>query len=210
MLKRKGPLLVVALLVLVGVVGTMSVAYALWSKSLNIEGTVGTGRVHGRWGQAVSTDPPGSLDLKDEMGNRYEKDVGMLECIINPDDPEVLDITIHNGYPSYHADCQVAWVNDGTIPVVVSDLLAGPDEDSLRQIPFDVFADLDLNDDGEPDINLMVCNGLCTQVDPGEYDAYSIWIHVKQSAPQDGDPLEFVVKQPLNQWNEPGPKCSRR
>lgn len=206
MRQKNVPLSVLALLAVTVALGIGGVGYALWSKSLNVEGTVDTGRVHALWTQAVSTDPPGSQDLKDMLGNRYKKDVGMVECVVDESDPEVLNIAIHNGYPSYHADCQVAWTNDGTIPVVVSDLLAGPDENSLRQIPFDRFVDLDLDDDGQPDINLMIANGLCTQVDPGDCDAYSIWLHVKQAAPQ-GTPLKFVAKQPLNQWNEPGPKC---
>lgn len=180
----------------------LGVGYGLWYKVLTIGGEVNTGTVHGYWLSAVTTDPPGSNDLKDTAGNRYEKDVGELECTIDTGDPEILHFTINNGYPSYYADCEVAWINDGSIPVNVAELRAGPAAGPLVPIPFDVFNDLDLDGDGEFDINLMVENGLGTQIDPGDKDAYSVWVHVKQAAPQD-ETLEFKVEFQLNQWNHP-------
>jgi len=198
--KWRSPALLLALL-LVLALASLGLGYGLWSKTLTIDGTVNTGTVHAKWTAAVTTDPPGSPDLKDESGARYDKDVGMLECTIDDIDPEILHYTIHDGYPSYYADCEVEWTNDGTIPVDVADLRAGPEGGPLVSIPFDEWVDLDLDDDGLNDINLKVVNGLLVQIDPGKKDAYSVWVHVKQDAPQDAV-LGFDIEVQLNQWNE--------
>jgi len=187
---------------LVVALASLGIGYGLWYKVLTVGGEVNTGTVHGYWTGAVTTDPPGANDVKDETGARADKDVGMLECTIDGLDPEILHYTIHNGYPSYYADCEVEWTNDGTIPVKVVALRAGPEGGPLVDIPFDTWVDLDLNGDGENDINLKLTNGLLTQIDPGDDDAYSVWVHVKQTAPQ-GAVLGFDVEIQLNQWNEP-------
>lgn len=198
--KWRSPVLLLVLALLLAL-ASLGVTYGLWFKVLTIDDTVHTGTVHAKWLSAVTTDPLGALDLEDEFGNRSDKDVGMLECTIDDLDPEILHYTIHDGYPSYYADCEVAWINDGTIPVDVAGLRAGPEGGPLVSIPFDMWVDLDLNGDGLDDINLMIDNGLLVQIDPGQKDAYSVWVHVKQDAPQDAV-LGFDIEIQLNQWNE--------
>ena len=200
MLKRKGPLLVVGLLALVGAVGTMSVAYALWSKTLNIEGTVDTGRVHARWSQAVSTDPPGALDLKDEMGNRYEKDVGMLECAINPDDPEVLDITIHNGYPSYMGGCEAEYTVLGSVPVVVESISFAPGQ-GLTNCSVDQSQNTGTLTVLCDQLTVKWTDGLCVQLHPGDEHAGSLKVHVEQEAEMSSE-YTFDLGVLLVQFNE--------
>ena len=109
------------------------------------------------------------------------------------------------GYPSYYADCQLHYTNTGTIPVVVEDLRVGPAGGPMVSIPFDECVDLDLDGDGEFDINIEVFNETCMQIEPGETVAISMCVHVKQAAPQ-GEELKFVVEQQLNQFNE-APRC---
>ena len=198
--KWRSPVLLLVLALLLAL-ASLGVGYGLWSKILTIDDTVHTGTVHAQWTSAVTTDPAGAFDLEDELGNRSDKDVGMLECTIDDIDPEILHYTIHDGYPSYYADCEVEWTNDGTIPVDVADLRAGPEGGPLVSIPFDTWVNLDLNGDRLDDINLMITNGLLVQIDPGAKDAYSVWVHVKQDAPQ-GKTLGFDVEVQLNQWNE--------
>lgn len=197
--KWRSPVLLLVLALLLAL-ASLGLGYGLWSKTLTIDGTVSTGTVHAKWTSAVTTDPDGAKDIKDETGARSDKDVGMLECTID-DNPQILHYTIHDGYPSYYADCQVEWLNDGTIPVDVADLRAGPEGGPLVSIPFDTWVDLDLDGDTFYDINLKVVNGLLEQIDPGESDAYSVWVHVKQDAPQDAV-LGFDIEIQLNQWNE--------
>jgi len=198
--KWRSPVLLLVLALLLAL-ASLGVGYGLWFKVLTIDDTVHTGTVHAKWRSAVTTDTTGALDLEDEFGNRSDKDVGMLECTIDDIDPEILHYTIHDGYPSYYADCEVEWINDGTIPVDVVALRAGPEGGPLVSIPFDQWVDLDLDGDTFYDINLKVVNGLLVQIDPGETDAYSVWVHVKQKAPQ-GAVLGFDIEIQLNQWNE--------
>jgi len=196
--KWRSPALLLALL-LVLALATLGLGYAHWEKLLDIDGTVNTGEVNAIWTAANTTDPVGANDLKDATGARSDKDVGMLECTIDAN-PQILHYTIHNGYPSYYADCEVEWTNNGTIPVDVVALRAGPEGGPLVSIPFDTWVDLDLNGDMLNDINLKVVNGLLVQIDPGASDAYSVWVHVKQDAPELAV-LGFDVQIQLIQWN---------
>jgi len=194
------------------VLAALGIAYGLWSKTLTIAGVLDTGRVHALWTGASSSDrmyaldqnlvnyPPGTVVDTD-------KDVGRLDCTIDRTDPEILHFTVVNGYPSYYADCQGEWTNDGTIPVkVVALRVATPCGGPPVSIPFDRWVDLDLNCDGKFDINFQVANNLCEQVDPGQISADSIKVHVKQDAPQ-GVPLTWTTEIQLNQWNESSPPC---
>lgn len=206
-MRKRGGVTILSLVLLLALL-SVGVSYGLWSKTLFIEGTVNTGRVHAKWSNASSSDRTGALDMNlDPNGNVIEvpKDVGRLICEINTEDPQILDFTVINGYPSYYADCEGEWTNDGTIPVKIVALRAGPAGGPIVDIPHDTWVDMDLNGDGANDINLQVVNGLCTQVHPGETEAYSIKIHVKQAAPQNAE-LKFVVEVQLNQWNE-APIC---
>ena len=203
--------LVAALLVVLAALG---VAYGLWFKTLTISGSIETGKVHALWTSASSSDragagdqnlinyPPGKVVPAPE-----NKDVGRLDCTIDAVDPEILHFTVVNGYPSYYADCEGEWTNDGTIPVKVVALRVAPEGGTMVDVPFDSWVDLDLNGDGKFDINFQIANGLCEQVDPEGIAANSIKVHVKQDAPQN-TPLKFDVEIQLNQWNESSPPCS--
>ena len=200
---------IVLALLLVAALAGLALAYALWSKTVSIGTTVQTGRVHARWIAASSSDRTGALDQNlDPDGNVIEvdKDVGRLACTINRADPEILNFVVHNGYPSYFADCQGEWKNDGTIPVKVVDLRVDTDCGGPVSIAFDKWVDLDLDCDGKFDVNFQVSNDLCHQVDPGEVEANSIKVHVKQDAPQ-GRTLQWKAEIQVNQWNESSPPC---
>lgn len=197
-------------LLLIIALAAIGVASALWSKTLTISGTVYTGDVDAIWTAASSSDRNGARDqnLVDGQVVEVDKDVGRLDCTIDGEDPQILYFTVVNGYPSYYADCEGEWTNTGTIPVVVVDLRVDTECPGVEptSVPFDGWVDMDLDCDGKFDINFQLTNGLCTQIDPGETEANSIKVHVKQDAPQ-GQELRFTAEIQVNQWNESSPPC---
>jgi hypothetical protein len=204
----------IAVVLLVVALATLGVAYGLWSEVLVIHSTVNTGTVHALWRTASSSDRTGSLDqnLVDYPPGTVvdmTKDVGRLGCTIDAVDPEILNFTVYNGYPSYYADCEGEWINNGTIPVNVVDLRVDTDCPGVDpvSVPFDQWVDLDLNCDGKFDINFQITNHLCSQYEPGEGEANSIKVHVKQGAPQTSA-LSWRAEIQLNQWNESFPPCT--
>jgi hypothetical protein len=100
---RRIPLVVLAAIMLF-VLSTIGVAYALWAEALTIDGTVYTGEVYGEWTSCICND-----DVLDPLPNPWpysypipvRKDVGSTSCSIDPNDPRIMHLTILNGYPSY-------------------------------------------------------------------------------------------------------------
>lgn len=95
-------------LVLTLVLGSMGVGYAMWDKTLDINGTVNTGEVNL---EIVSVAPD---DLGIDPG--YDKDVGSTTAVIDPGDQSIT-VTVTNGYPCYGVHVHFTVHNNGTVPV---------------------------------------------------------------------------------------------
>lgn len=110
-MRLKGTRARLTALVLVLVVGlvALGVAYAQWTASLTINGTVNTGSVDGSWTDAHcwdnETPPP---------------DVGTVSVLGLSSD--TLTVTVGNAYPSYEAHCDVKYTIGGSIPVKIKSL----------------------------------------------------------------------------------------
>lgn len=105
-------------LVLVFVLGTLGVGYAMWDKTLFIDGTVNTGEVDAIFTTAECVEDP----------EAEGKDVG--SCTLTGVGEQTLTITITNGYPCYGCTVNFTVDNIGTIPVKVEsfDLSGVPPE----------------------------------------------------------------------------------
>jgi hypothetical protein len=199
---------VVLLFVALAVVG---VGYGLWSKTLYIEGTVGTGSLDavfvdpftdddGKVNEtgldstdvgdcAISVnDPAGSCDPKASGHNvaRKDKDVGTCTVEYAAQDPtgETLVLTIDNAYPSYYCTVFFDVRNTGSIPVKIFELaVVGPGITAGHVTAH--WTDLQIGQQIEPN-----------QIVPGDLD-----LHVEQSAPQGGT-ITLIGKIQLVQWNE--------
>lgn len=176
-------------LLLVFAVASIGIGYALWGKTLNIDGSVNTGTVNAEWVSCLCNDLGNDPN---QDGTVKDKDVGSTTCAIDGVDPQILHFTVDNGYPSYFVDCQVEFQNTGTIPVVVKPF-------TLRAIDYTPASAKDA-DDGQLWVEFV--DGVGAQVDPGVKQAGSLKIHVEQSAAQD-HAYHLEVEIPLNQWNEP-------
>ncbi|MCK4723675.1 MAG: hypothetical protein KAT75_10240 [Dehalococcoidia bacterium] len=99
-----GLLFLVLALTLAGI----GVGYAMWDKTLYIDGTVSTGEVNM---EIISVAPD---DLGIDPG--HDKDVGNTTAVIDPG-AQSITVTINNGYPCYTVFVHFTVHNNGTIPV---------------------------------------------------------------------------------------------
>ena len=219
MIKQKralpiGGFVVALFLVLAGMV----VVSGLWSKNLVVDGTVTTGDLNVDWTppRCGEFNPwPGGANNGEFLG----KDVGDFEWEIGDTEfgDQVLTISLTNTYPSYFVDCEIHWVNTGSIPVnfigfeiVPGEGLPaiGPNPEDCKIVIFGANQSLEC-----PQLTVRLLDGT-GQVDPcgdvngdGVIDendfsicrvAHSLEIHVEQAAEQSdcsatgsGDPWQI-------------------
>jgi hypothetical protein len=209
--KRRLPLgfLAAGLLMALAAVGIVN---GLWSKNLVINGEVTTGDLEVEWSRVgvcleFWTWPDEPEAFPDDFGEFLGKDVGWFTVAINQTDRQILEIEVHNAYPSYAFDCELHWENTGSIPVNFIDydvVFEGSscDRSGTDEIIFDcgVFTIVIVNDIG--------------QVDPGEERGRSYIFHVEQPAEQSdcsatgsGTPWQIGGPNPLPANNAAGLDC---
>jgi hypothetical protein len=186
-LKNRAPPLALLLLALVLALGTLGVAYTLWSGSLYINGTVKTGNVDAEW------DFVGCFDIEG-------KDVGTTAGAIDGSNPHILHFTIDNGYPSYTGDCQVELHYTGTVPAHVEsiDFVPGPE---LTNCVVDQDASTGSFVATCDQLTVTWVDGLCTQLHQSSHLASSLRVHVEQDAEMSSQ-YTFGVSVLLVQYNE--------
>jgi len=159
-------------LALVLALGLLGVGFALWDKTLYINGTVNTGEV-----DAEFTNVSCMEDVEVEL-----KDVGQCEALLGAD-LQSLDITITNGYPCYGCTVYFDITNTGTVPVKVNAMtITNPDPAAVA-----VTWTLDL--------------AVGDQIDAGDSASGDIYIHVEQGAAELAQ-YTFTAEIWLVQWNE--------
>jgi len=179
---------------------TLGIGYGLWSKALRINGTVATGRVDARWVMANCAEfhpwPGGGTP-----GEFEGKDVGSTTAVIDAEDDQILHIMLDNAYPSYAVDCEVHFINDGTIPVIIRGTTIVPVSDNLTHCILTGGQTKILKCD---QLTVKYVDGIGSQIDPGPEDetASSLVVHVEQPAAQDAT-YKFDVIECMAQWNEP-------
>jgi len=95
-------------LVLTLVLGSMGVGYAMWDKTLDINGTVNTGEVN------LEIISASSDDIGIDPGK--DKDVGSTTVAIDPG-LQSITVTVTNGYPCYEVYVHFTVHNNGSVPV---------------------------------------------------------------------------------------------
>jgi hypothetical protein len=178
---------VIITLVLVIALASLGTAYALWDKTLFIDGSVQTGDLNMQIVSITSDDPPGALDpwypfLNNDIDPApYPlKDVGVTEVWIDAEDDQMAWIWLQNGYPCYWVAVHFTAYNNGTIPVKLNDIIL---------------------DNPNPCITVLPSDGLGEQIDPGERRDNTIFIHVEQCADELADYF-FSVRWWYVQFNE--------
>ncbi len=166
---KKVGLLGLALVLCLAVVG---IGYASWTKDLFVNGTVATGVVDAVWveGQAWDDEPP-------------EKDVSSITCAVDPQDPQILHVTVVNAYPCINYYNEVEIANIGTIPIQVTGIVCQLPEECCT-VAIDTPQ-------------------LPVQIHPGESLPVTIRLHLEQCAPQ-GQTLAMSAVVHTVQWNAAG------
>lgn len=175
-------------LVLVAVLGALAVGWGLWSKTLQVNGTVQTGDFNAQWTEVSTNDPGANLDpCTDANPNPNEcnyprKHVGKCEAWVDEHDDQLLHVEIENAYPSYECTITASVKNTGTIPF---NIVGG------TVTPFPNELDIRCAGPGQEPI----------QVDPGQTVQGSCWVHVRQEA-KERQTYEASGILCVAQWNE--------
>jgi hypothetical protein len=184
------------------------VAFAHWSESLLLTGSVATGELDWRFTDVGHLDPGPTDSVRDyhcrdnfEGPEPYywqgDKDVGYTTAVITAD-PHVIEVTLNNVYPSYFNSISVYFKNTGTVPLIIEEALI----DGHVVMSWDEKVRLDLNDDGENDLEIWWgANIFGIQLEPGKKGPEtSFWVHVLQGAPRDKS-LKFTIQLIAVQYN---------
>ena len=194
---------------------SLSVGYALWSKTLTITGTVNTGNVDAEWSLhnpwywdeqlGYDTDDGGTLGVTPPCTEGSDpgcKNVSDIKCVITGD---TLNVTITNAYPSIDYYCNIDVTSTGTVPIHLENVTltkptAGVDPDHF---------DFEIVDDPDQGDNTTAYSGalgdwlICEQLHIND-SAYGI-LHVhfdNESGIMPGDVVTFSGTVLLVQWNE--------
>ena len=196
-------------MVIVLALGTLGVAYAMWSETLVIGSQVDTGELSAEWRLCAKTDKgldpiyPFDPAYVPEEKEDWGKDVGNVTCSIDPENKRILRITINNGYPCYYNDCQVEFQNTGSIPFIVESINVTP----VSPADFNFASGYGVND-GE--VWVLWADGVGTQVELDDPETLnidesilgsSLHIHVEQCASENATYV-FEIEAFLVQWNE--------
>lgn len=158
--------------------GMSGIAYATWSETLMISGTVNTGTVDVEWSDVGSWDT-------EEVG----KDVSGIVCRIDETDSNLLHVEVTNAYPSidYYNVVDIHCV--GTIPVHLYEVFTSiPDPAVLVEISY--WLDSGCTDPASLPVQLHTCESIYVQ----------IHVHLTQEAIQ-GHTYTFTAEIEAVQWN---------
>lgn len=172
------------------------VSYALWSKTIYIYGDVDTGDLDAIITEWFSNDPINTLDPRPPDATYPRKDVGWVECIIDETDPQKCYLIIHNGYPSYRVHYSLTIENTGTVSWILQSITV----DGIP-LPNNQWVPMDVDGDGDYDIEFRITDSVGEQVEPGGGLETSLDTHVMQGAEENAF-FEFTISFLLVQWNE--------
>lgn len=205
--RRILPAGVLALLLVIAL-AAIGLGYALWSKTLTIEGVVHTGEVDAEFVDAFTDDDNVVDDPDKDSGDtgecregeltscdpaasgrdpkpRYDKDVARCDASIDEEDPQIMYVTVENAYPSYFCTVWAHTKNSGTIPVKFQDMdLTAHNFTPGVEITVDIFG--------------VDCG---FQLDPGEEVQEGGWLHVEQAA-EENHSYTATIEVDWVQWNE--------
>jgi hypothetical protein len=183
-------------------------AYAHWSETVTINGTINTGELCWEVTMVNCVDKPGEKDYHcydGFQGNCYwqgDKDVGNTS--IQKKDSHTIELNLTNVYPSYFTSASFYVHNCGTIPLIIDRVLIKNQTHTvaeLRIVPAPVVR-LDLNGDGKDDIEILWGDNFGAQLHPcNTSPEISFWVHVLEGAPQ-GATLSFTIEVVAINWNE--------
>lgn len=200
--KLRLPLGWVAVAALVSL-ATLGMVVGMWSKVLDINGAVATGELDGGWQTFQPICPEFHFDDQGQVvsGEFGGKNVATTRASVDPAVKQKFVVTIDNAYPGYHADCEVEFFNNGTIPadIVGITIAGGPNLNNCELNSTNPNAPLLVCDE----LEVVLVDGVGSQILPGlKAGASSLRIEVKQPAVQNAPkPYTFQVRICIAQFN---------
>lgn len=180
---RNTKLLVLPIGLMLGLL-TTGFAFACWSETLYINGSIATGELDM---EILSASADDSMEGKDVASTEVE-----LLDTDKDDDMDKIHITITNAYPCYEVYIHFTAHNNGTIPAHFKGFYPQP---PFEKVGKEWHAEL-----FEGDITIQGWNSYCEQIHPGEKADYTIWIHVEQQADELRD-YDFEIWACFVQYN---------
>jgi len=186
----------------------LGVAYAAWTDTITIDGTVTTGTLKWELEQPISHADFGLdwncfFDLNGGTWVQMDKDVGSTTVELEPGEhPHVMTLTFDNAYPYYANHISFAVHSYGSIPLRIWKVNFIVDGTTIETIYApDQYVYLDLDDDGEDDFEIWWGNSFGEQLHFCDSRDISFKILVLQPAPQNSQ-LTFDIELVGIQWNE--------
>ena len=211
-MKKKAALpIFVGLLLVTMMVGAVS--YAHWYETVRIDGVVTMGELCVKYAGGVSWKDHGNdWTIPSLQGGltavQINKDIATAtvtyEDLVADENDYVDSVTIHidNAYPCYYEHISFEVYNCGTIPWAIWYVeLYVPDWEQTYYLQ-DFWTLVDLDEDGDADMELDWGDNFGDQVDPGEDVDISLEIHFLNGLEQNVDDLEFKLRIVVINWNE--------
>jgi len=184
-------------------------AYATWSETLWISGSVATGEVDWEFVPSNESYKDHGLDWTSDVGMneiwQLDKDVGSTTIGYRDTDldgdADTMDITLNNVYPCYFEHISFMVRCNGTVPIIYQQADFYVNEILVRTMTSIGYFTLDLSGDGYADVEIYWGDSFGTQLHNGNSLDISFNIHVLQEAPQSAE-LSFSVELIAVQYNE--------
>lgn len=197
---KTGKITALFLVSVIALAGT-SVGYAMWSESLYIDGYVETGELDWEFTWAFPTPEPNGIDWTCDPGFQNiravdpPKDVGSIGTnLVDTDgdgDYDTVEITLSNVYPCYFQSISMEYHINGNIALII-------DHWDVDGVPVDAGYTITILNGA---IEIMILDGVGTQMHPGQNGESSLRIHVLQPA-DEGTTYTFTVSVTGVQYNE--------
>ena len=183
-------------------------AYACWSETLYINGTVETGTLCAEILDASNVKDKGidwTCDIIDGTFQNVRetcppKDIG--STTVTKIDDHTVEVEMDNIYSGYYEEITIHVHNCGTIPWKILRVnftsAAGTEVILCKGDPS--FFTWDVDNDGTDDFAVNWGNHIGAQVDPCSSPEISFQIYVLQSATE-GASMDFTVKMDIVNWN---------
>jgi len=194
-------------LVLVLALASVGVAFAAWTDTITISGSVTTGELDWEIVDGSSTQKPDAPDWNCfwnlETGRRFADPEGknVATTTVTHVDKDTMNVVIDNAYPYYFDHIAFEGHGLGTIPFKIWKVNIYRDAVLLTTLYQNGYAYLDYNGDGANDLELWWGDNFGLQMHYCDRVDFSFEILVLQPAPQN-DSLEFTIEIVAIQWNE--------
>ena len=193
----------------------LGIAYAGWTDTITIDGTVDTGTLKWEFVPGSSTqktdDPDWNCFFDLETGTRTNGDPTWYPDPKNVatttvgfetgDHPHIMTVTIDNAYPYYYEHIAFRAHCYGSIPLKIWSVNIVVNDAIVHTFYANGEYYVDLDGDGSADLEIWWGNGWGQQLHACEGHDFSFELLVLQPAPQNSE-LTFDLELVAIQWNE--------